>query len=1580
MKKFSLLFLLFCAMLVNAQTPLSKFTATVSGANSIAYSNASTGSPTSFTWEFTGGIPATSTNPNPTVSYASAGTYSAKLTVSNTSGSSVSTRTINVAQGNIIDLSTGRNDDGTLMEIGATDYDWTCELPNGTIVTPFTRSTYGQWSFAQIITNVKNSVWITGNDIGTGNYIYRSKSFTVPANVLDARLNLRTLSFVTGWTYLVKENADGTQTETLITQNTGTGWYNSGNALVSNLYVAPGNYHLKVKVYDNNGSVTEAMDTNVNINFGFGFTFSPLAEFSATPTTTSVGSNVQFNNLSQGNPTSISWNFEDGAGVITSSQNNPIVTFSTLGTHYAELNANYGNNLISSLKINNYITTTQPETLTVSVTQPTCSVPTGSITIVTPASGVTYSFDNGVTFQASNTLSGLSSGNYSVKVKNGNGIVSAATNVVINTAPAVPGTPILSITQPTCELNTASVTVTFPASGVEYSFDGGLTYQASNTKTGISAGTYTIMVKNNNGCTKSAAVVINPLNCIDWTKAPNSYIFTGKDKNGNDVDGLYIPVKKAYAMWKNGKYMGNVNDLLTGTQTPSVYWEDVSGLIKSVSIEPGATIEQARIRIEIDKAKGKGNAVIALHIGSGSTNDNVYWSWHVWVTDMPGVSAEHSTGMDYKYDNITPFVPKFMDRNLGATSNTFLGNEWAKSNGLYYQWGRKDPFPSLTYKDGLYYEISTLKLGNVNNAAYPGNKIQKTNRTSTNIKDNLRYSVGNPLTLIERVNLQSGSLDAWFSSSIFEVNNTKYYDLWGDNYEGYASDKVPGEAGFKGYQLKSAYDPCPCNFRVPSVKGSTSKSKFSVWGRNSDNNDDATDLVLNPNGNTTTNNLFPGIKIYPGLGIDFTSITGRNLGKISLAGKIYANGATKTYPSNNFADVASEANSWSASLGFLGARFIGIVNDYARLDSNATFGQYQMAHTSSTSSGINTYGKTVRCIEDPNKELIGDFSTDFFSTGQLNYKTGIDNPNTYIIADNQASQLIPMNKAFAIYNQYLSNHGWPLGSFTTSVIWTSNKTLVKKVSLTGQNENGNITVEFGSGNPKGNAVVALKDGQNKVIWSWHIWAPETTPVALAPYTTESVLPNASNLVNPTKSGLPPLTTEFMDRNLGALQVFPDLSASPTAAQAQQIRNSGGMLYQWGRKDPIPSFYNPVNSGNSITGSGDDAYPVYLETGKDANGNSLYTLTVDYSTHKGSAYSIPYTTYSNASNANVLLTEPRHVQIRKVLKYSVENPFMLLYNNSFTTVSGNWQNKIDWISNQSGLFAERWGHGTTKSPFDPCPQGWRIPDVSFPYLMGNTNELIKDGQYGSSPWYFGNIFRENKPSYGTSSPVYPRYGLNQSIGYPIGGTSTLKYNGVEILRNSASKRYGWVFKNPLYNIGNFPATGYRALGANPNMDQIGFSTAVWTASLGDQLYGRAVALEINNSNLKTGIGIIPQGAIPCRCAKIKYDANGKEIGRYDPHAIPVNTNSKGPAPFTLTEQEIETMVKNELIIFPNPVSDVLNLDAKDDKEYYYEIYSMSGQIVKKGKFDNKQTNISELPTGSYLLRINNSESVIKIIKQ
>ena len=67
----------------------------------------------------------------------------------------------------------------------------------------------------------------------------------------------------------------------------------------------------------------------------------------------------------------------------------------------------------------------------------------------------------------------------------------------------------------------------------------------------------------------------------------------------------------------------------------------------------------------------KGNIVVGVK-KKGAGNDAYLWSWHLWITEEPQL------------------VGGFMDRNLGAMSAT--PSDGAKTHGLYYQFGRKDPF------------------------------------------------------------------------------------------------------------------------------------------------------------------------------------------------------------------------------------------------------------------------------------------------------------------------------------------------------------------------------------------------------------------------------------------------------------------------------------------------------------------------------------------------------------------------------------------------------------------------------------------------------------------------------------------------------------------------------------------------------------------------------------------------------------------------------------------------------------------------------------------------------------------------
>ena len=77
--------------------PTASFTSTPTGTactgQTIQYTSTSTGSPSSYSWTFAGGNPATSTSHNPTVTYSVAGTYTAALTATNAIGSNTSTQT-----------------------------------------------------------------------------------------------------------------------------------------------------------------------------------------------------------------------------------------------------------------------------------------------------------------------------------------------------------------------------------------------------------------------------------------------------------------------------------------------------------------------------------------------------------------------------------------------------------------------------------------------------------------------------------------------------------------------------------------------------------------------------------------------------------------------------------------------------------------------------------------------------------------------------------------------------------------------------------------------------------------------------------------------------------------------------------------------------------------------------------------------------------------------------------------------------------------------------------------------------------------------------------------------------------------------------------------------------------------------------------------------------------------------------------------------------------------------------------------------------------------------------------------------
>ena len=176
----------------------------------------------------------------------------------------------------------------------------------------------------------------------------------------------------------------------------------------------------------------------------------------------------------------------------------------------------------------------------------------------------------------------------------------------------------------------------------------------------------------------------------DWNSTGGS----GSDEGGEsgeggsgDDDGVEytdlsaVGTANCYLIQGAGDYkfksvIGNTDATVGNVKSVEVLWEsfgtdempNVGDLIASVSYKNGY------IRFSTPESFRDGNAVIAAKNSKGT----ILWSWHIWC-------AEEGWEEQVYYNN----AGTMMDRNLGATSAT-PGDVGAL--GLFYQWGRKDPF------------------------------------------------------------------------------------------------------------------------------------------------------------------------------------------------------------------------------------------------------------------------------------------------------------------------------------------------------------------------------------------------------------------------------------------------------------------------------------------------------------------------------------------------------------------------------------------------------------------------------------------------------------------------------------------------------------------------------------------------------------------------------------------------------------------------------------------------------------------------------------------------------------------------
>ena len=1088
----------------------------------------------------------------------------------------------------------------------------------------------------------------------------------------------------------------------------------------------------------------------------------------------------------------------------------------------------------------------------------------------------------------------------------------------------------------------------------------------------------------------------------DWKKAPNSYIFD-PSQNSN---GIYIPVKKAYAMWGEDKLLGG-KAIPSGKITADVLWEDVHGLIKSdpaYRLEIIDSGENAKIKVPVNKSK-KGNAVIAFRV-----DGEIYWSWHVWVTDDPSNGSAYKSYPNVKRqkaDGTIETIPDeewgWMDRNLGAVSSSITANDWNRNGGLLYQWGRKDPIPPLVYRGNDFYEVSG-SIGrirhrgakNFTGAANFDNLRKFVLLSNATVSNNLKLSVKNPLSLIyvnkddntgiAYYNNNANLMVNWFGkmpglndSQLPELN------LWSDNSQGKVTSGYNAEAAAQPYRNKSSYDPCPNGWRVPSALVANLASPtyvddirvdfspFGVRTNMSKNVFESNNYHKIKPTDSGTPSFMTNFKLYPNFGFDLSNAGGLNMGIFPGTGAIVLNAHQGQFTDQH------QTTLWTATMArhfdttpSVGARTLFLIPDKMQPDIpdsgypdvKGRYWYFPLAGNSTTDAA------GCRCIKDPLYVVNEyDFPTEYI-VPETEYREGINNPNTYQVVKNTSAFTveIPVSKAFSVQSQLLNNkdilNSVNFNNLKANILWTTNTGLVNNVTIVnpspaslGAISSSKIAVTINP-NQSGNAVVTLHNGSitNPVYWSWHIWVTDTA-VGSYNYTTELPVTSVTNYVNYVPKADNVFQTEFMDRNLGATDAFPVVAnpLTPTAAELAKIKASTGLHYQWGRKDPLPIFQYADDR---------TSHPVYL--GNTANGVLTYTTlsAASYNDLAGN-YIVPYNTYTNSANASVSAADKISDKVSKVLSYSVKNPLVYMIPSAFAPYSSSnplYTNGTDWLANEPNLAPERWGRGGKKSPFDPCPEGWRIPDL--------TGVMISTGQdFGFTPWY-----KKDK---------------NAATSYSV----ITDYLGQRVRRSaSASYTIGYMFNDSSYKTGNYPnsgSRGFRSVTANQTAagtyNFINYQyPGVWTAALNSNYIGRPVnilfdAASTANRMIAFHDNNDPYFGMSCRCVKIKYDAEGNEEGVIPKLQITSLPASKPSA--LLSKNDVQAMKEDKILFFPNPVKEELYIQTPDNREgYYYQIYNMSGQLVKSGKFENGKTNLSSLITGTYLLRINDSKEIVKIIKE
>ena len=207
----------------------------------------------------------------------------------------------------------------------------------------------------------------------------------------------------------------------------------------------------------------------------------------------------------------------------------------------------------------------------------------------------------------------------------------------------------------------------------------------------------------------SASLAVGVYESVDLSAAPsNCYLLSKKDTYYR-IDALH---------------RGETSETLP-TASVKLIWQTAGKPLQYVALHDGKI--SFLVGADDDGELKEGNALLGAYDAAGE----LIWSWHVWVTAYDPEKDATVYG-DYTV----------MNRNLGALNNANASAaEILSSYGMYYQWGRKEPFAGP----------STYNAAQGTNAVLydaAGSRLYLTETKSSAETGTAEYALRNPLCFI----------------------------------------------------------------------------------------------------------------------------------------------------------------------------------------------------------------------------------------------------------------------------------------------------------------------------------------------------------------------------------------------------------------------------------------------------------------------------------------------------------------------------------------------------------------------------------------------------------------------------------------------------------------------------------------------------------------------------------------------------------------------------------------------------------------------------------------------------------------